>query len=198
MEHIIKLPSSDKNLASKLSFIFAIMATLVPNTALTLDFSFQSIQADIEKKHQNIKHIKVGDLLKLDHNTIIFDVREKQEFDVSHIKNAIRIKPDIDSIKFIETFSNQLKGKNLVFYCSVGRRSSALAPRLQPLLIKEGVHEVYNLKGGIFQWHNEEKSLVQNGQLTKHIHPYSPLWGLLLENKKSIKYSPDTPADKPE
>lgn len=197
MEYTIQLPSSDKDLAPKLSFIFAIVAILVSNTALALDFSFQSIQADIEKKHQNIKHIEAGDLLKLDHNTVIFDVREKQEFDVSHIKNAIRIKPDIDSIKFIEKFSNQLKGKNLVFYCSVGRRSSALASRLQPLLIKEGAHEIYNLKGGIFQWHNEEKSLVQNGRLTKHIHPYSPLWGLLLENKQSIKYSPDTPTDKP-
>lgn len=198
MEHVIKLPYSDKNLISKLSFIFVIVVILASNTTLALDFSFQSIQADIEKKHKNIKHIKAGDLLKLDHNTVIFDVREKQEFDVSHIKNAIRIKPDIDSIKFIEKFSNQLKGKNLVFYCSVGRRSSALASRLQPLLIKEGVHEVYNLRGGIFQWHNEGKSLVQNGGLTKHIHPYSPLWGLLLENKQSIKYSPDTPTDKPE
>ncbi len=138
MEHFIKLPSSDKNLASKLSFIFAIIAILVPNTALTLDFSFQSIQADIEKKHQNIKHIKAGDLLKLGHNTIIFDVREKQEFDVSHIKNAIRIKPDIDSIKFIETFSNQLKGKNLVFYCSVGRRSSALPLDYSHCLSRKG------------------------------------------------------------
>ena len=186
------------NLYSIISLLILLVSTLTPTTALTMDFSIEVIQANIEKKHQNIKHIKAGDLLKLDHNTVIFDVREKQEFDVSHIKNAIRIKPDIDSIKFIEKFSNQLEGKNLVFYCSVGRRSSALASRLQPLLIKEGVHEVYNLKGGIFQWHNEGKSLVQNGGLTKHIHPYSPLWGLLLENKQSIKYSPDTPTDKPE
>jgi len=198
MEYVIKLPYSDKNLVLKLSFIFVIVVIMASNTTLASGFSFQSIQADIEKKHKNIKHIKADDLLKLDHNTVIFDVREKQEFDVSHIKNAIRIKPDIDSIKFIEEFSNQLEGKNLVFYCSVGRRSSALASRLQPLLIKKGVHEVYNLRGGIFQWHNEGKSLVQNGGLTKHIHPYSPLWGLLLENKQSIKYSPDTPTDKPE
>lgn len=187
------------SLYSIISLLFLLASALTPATALTMDFSIEVIQTNIEKRYSKITHIDGQDFFKLNQeNTIVFDARQQNEFDVSHIKNAIRIKPDIDSTKFIEKFSNQLKGKNLVFYCSVGRRSSALASRLQPLLIKEGVHEVYNLKGGIFQWHNEGKSLVKNGQLTKSIHPYSPLWGLLLEDKQSIKYSPDTPAEKPE
>lgn len=191
MEYIIKLPLLPKNLALKLSFIFTIMTTLTPNTALTLGFSLEMVQNDIKKKYQNIKHIDSDSLLKLDSkNTLIFDVRENSEFNVSHIKHSIQIAPNIDNKEFLKKFSGQLKSKNLVFYCSVGQRSSALASRLRPLLISQGVHEIYNLKGGIFQWHNEKRPLVQQGQPTRFIHPFSSSWGLLLDNRQFIKRQP--------
>jgi len=165
------------------------MALLAPNTVLTLGFSLDIIQTDIEKKHQNIKHIADDDFLKLDEkNTLIFDVRESSEFNVSHIKNAIQITPNIDSKEFLKKFSHQLKGKHLVFYCSVGQRSSELASRLKPLLTSQGVQEIYNLKGGIFQWHNNRRPLVKNDAPTPFIHPFNAYWGLLIENRQFIKH----------
>lgn len=197
METVIKVFFSAQNIVFKLSSILIIIAALIPNTAFTLGFSLESVQTDIEEKYQNIKHIDDDNFLKLDsQNTLIFDVREKSEFNVSHIKNAIQITPNIDNKEFIKQFSQQIKGKHLVFYCSVGQRSSALASRLKPLLISQGVHGIYNLKGGIFKWHNKKRPLVQQGQSTQFIHPFNSLWGLLLKNRQFIKHQPDTPTEK--
>lgn len=167
------------------------IAVIIPTTTLAVGFSLDAIQVDLEKNYNNIVHIDGNSLSILNsENTLIFDVRQQKEFDVSHIKMAIRIDPNMTNEAFIKKFNNQLKGKDIVFYCSVGQRSSLLASRLQPLLLTQGTKEVYNLKGGIFRWHNEQRPLIQNGQPTQFIHPFNPVWGLLIKEKRTIKFLP--------
>jgi rhodanese-related sulfurtransferase len=167
------------------------MVGLNPATTFSMDFSLELIQADLEKKFDNIIHIDGAtfSILNTD-NTLVFDVRQRTEFDVSHIKNAIRIDQDITNEDFIQRYNKQLKGRNIIFYCSVGQRSSLLASRLKPLILNQGAKEIYNLKGGIFQWHNEQRALIQNGKPTQYIHPFSPMWSLLLKDKQTIKFFP--------
>jgi rhodanese-related sulfurtransferase len=169
-----------------------IIAGLTPDTVTAFDLSLEATQQSIEKKYSNIDHIVGSHFLKLNtKKTLIFDVRQKKEFDVSHIKNAIHVNPTITNKNFMTKFGLQLKGQNIVFYCSVGERSSLLASRLKPLLLKQGADNIYNLKGGIFQWRNEQRILIQNGLPTQFVHPFNPLWGLLLKDKSSIKFFPE-------
>lgn len=170
---------------------FLIIAS-TPALAAAWDFSIDEIQASLETRYDNISHIDHESFLQLDREKIaIFDVRQQDEFHVSHLMHAIQVEPNIGSKEFIQKFSGQIKDKHLIFYCSVGKRSSELASRLKPLLSTQNVHGIYNLKGGIFQWHNEKKLLVKNGEPTQFIHPFNSLWGLLIENRQFIKSSPD-------
>lgn len=179
--------------------ILVIISGLIPNIVTAFDLSLEATQQSIEKKHSDINHIDGSHFLKLNaKKTLIFDTRQQNEFDVSHIKNAIRVNPLITNKDFMAKFGLQVKGQNIVFYCSVGQRSSLLASRLNPLLLKQGADSIYNLKGGIFQWRNEQRTLIQNGLPTQFVHPFNPLWGLLLKDKSSIKIFPDeTPTKNP-
>jgi rhodanese-related sulfurtransferase len=168
------------------------MSSLIPATVLALSFNLETIQNDLEKQYDNISHIDGNNFSKLNHEkTIIFDVREQHEFDVSHLPQAIQVDPEISNQSFISNYKEQVTGKNIVFYCSVGQRSSVLSSRLKTSLIEQGATKVYNLKGGVFRWRNEKKELIQNKKPTQFIHPYNPLWGLLLDDKKAIRFQPE-------
>lgn len=56
----------------------------------------------------------------------MFDVREPEEFEVSHIQGAIQFMADIDTIEFIEDYGDLLEGQQAIVYCSVCQRSSKL------------------------------------------------------------------------
>lgn len=168
------------------------MAGLNSDTVTALDFSLDAIQQSIEDQYQDISHVDGYHIVKLNtEKTIIFDVRQQPEFEVSHLDNAIRIAPNINSKDFMSAFGDQIEGKNIVFYCSVGRRSSILASRLKPSLLKQGAKNIYNLRGGIFKWRNEQRALIQNERPTQYIHPFNPLWGLLIEDQSAIRLLPE-------
>ncbi len=106
---------------------------------------------------------------------LLLYVRTKAEFDVSHLAGAKRIEPGSDPAKL-----DVPKGKAVVTYCSVGYRSSAFAVKLR----EGGFENVSNLEGSIFQWANEGRPLVHNGQPTGKVHPFNNLWGTLLDKSR--------------
>ncbi len=119
----------------------------------------------------------------------MFDVREPSEFAVSHLKGVTRINPEISAQDFVEKFADITTGKAVIFYCSVGQRSSVLADRVQGALVSSGTKTVYNLEGGIFKWHNERRLLYANGVTpTEYVHPYNPIWGGFVKNQKYTRY----------
>ena len=78
---------------------------------------------------------------------LIRELREKEEYDISHIKNAKYAgyyKFSLDQLNSID------KDTTIVVYCSVGYRSSKIAKKL----IQAGFKDVRNLYGGIFKWVN--------------------------------------------
>ena len=61
------------------------MAGFIPAT-LAVGFSLDAIQVDLEKNYNNIVHIDGNSFSILNsENTLVFDVRQQKEFDVSHI-----------------------------------------------------------------------------------------------------------------
>ncbi len=144
----------------------------------------------IEREFVEVSHIDGDDLSILPQQEIIlFDVRERSEYNISHLKDAVRVDPNMTVDDFIENYSDVTAGKTVIFYCSVGQRSSSFANRVQDVLMSSGAKAAYNLKGGIFQWHNEHRLLFNNSaEPTPYVHPYNPLWGRMIENRKYTQY----------
>ncbi len=121
---------------------------------------------------------------------LILDVREPDEFAVSHLQGAQQVDPAMSAEAFMQSYGEQVRGKTLVFYCSIGWRSSELAERLSPALRSAGAVQIHNLRGGIFRWHNEQRPLVNAKGATDWVHPYSPDWSGLVERQARTAYQP--------
>ncbi|MFT5258541.1 MAG: rhodanese-related sulfurtransferase [Saprospiraceae bacterium] len=123
--------------------------------------------------------------------TVLIDVREPNEFAVSHIEGAVRVSPDISPDKFLTRFGDDAEDKTYIFYCSVGRRSSELINLVQAGLYSEGAASISNLEGGVFKWHNDKKALINQGGETELVHPYNFWWKRLLNRPKETSYKPN-------
>lgn len=110
----------------------------------------------------------------------ILDVREATEFDESHIEGALRVEPSLSTEQFISRFGNEIMGKQVVFYCSVGVRSGQFLERTLPVLQRAGVTAAYNLRGGIFRWFARGGRVVAQLGVAHSVHPYDTAWGQLL------------------
>lgn len=107
---------------------------------------------------------------------VILDIRSKEEYEVSHIPGAIFIDFDSFNDDDVAAISNSSK---VVVYCSVGYRSERIGEKMLEL----GFENVYNLYGGIFQWKNEGREIVNNHQTaTDSVHTYNKKWSQWLQN----------------
>lgn len=159
--------------------------------AFANEAKLDKIHKKIERDFANVEHIDADSFAALDPDEIIvFDVRQPSEYAVSHIDGAIRVDPGASADDFIAAHGDFLAGKTAVFYCSVGRRSSAFAARVDNMLTDHGVQASYNLQGGLFSWSNDGRALMQDAEATTAIHPYNAYWGRLIVNKETIQYTP--------
>ena len=111
-------------------------------------------------------------------NLLLFDVRESEEYAVSHLQGARPAPSKDEALKALQGVPSD---QRIVLYCSVGYRSSELAQ----FLMKKGYTEVYNLEGSIFAWANEGRPVYRGNERVKVVHPYDRIWGSLL--KKSLR-----------
>lgn len=110
-------------------------------------------------------------------NVIFLDARELEEYNVSHIQNAIYV--GFDDFK-LNKLSEIDKNANVVVYCSIGYRSEKIGEKL----VKEGFTNVKNLYGGIFNWTNNGYPVYQNEVETQEVHGYSESWSKWLNKDK--------------
>lgn len=104
---------------------------------------------------------------------ILLDVREPEEYAVSHLAGARRAS-DLQSA--LALLGDTPKDRPIVVYCSVGYRSSRLAEELR----EKGYGRVQNLEGSIFVWANEGRPIYRDGEPVREVHPYNWIWGQLL------------------
>ena len=150
------------------------------------------IEETVAERHDDIAHIEPEEFVKMQaagDEFILLDVREKGEFDVSHIPGAIQIDPGARATDVQALLANAGADADtpVVVYCSVGRRSSRLGSRVVDAL--DG-RKVANLRGGVFAWHNEELPLENAAGTTDAVHPYNTKWGKLIERSEGISYEP--------
>ncbi len=169
------------------SFAVCMLIVFGVGLAFVLQPSLTTIHKHIELQHLGLKHMDADEFSKLaKEDVIIFDVREEDEFAVSHINSAIQLSPNVDIGEFVEDYGEMLEGKDVIFYCSVGRRSSDALAQLNDELISLGVRSAANLRGGVFNWVNENRPLA----VSEKVHPYNQYWGRLINDQDKVSYQP--------
>ena len=124
----------------------------------------------------SIPYIYVNELKELTTQPLLFDTREQEEYDISHLENAIHV--GFKGFKVSKTASLPTdKNAMIVVYCSVGIRSEIIGKKL----LAKGYTAVYNLYGGIFEWTNKGGKVYScQEQPTSKVHAFSKPWGSYL------------------
>ena len=140
------------------------------------------VEARIAKRHA-VAQLSVADaqaaLRAVPGDWLVLDVRESEECAVSRLPGAVRVAPQLSAKEFAARFADDIAGKHVLLYCSVGQRSSSLADRVTDVVESAGGQGVANLQGGIFRWQGEGGPLVNADGPTDAVHPYNRFWGLL-------------------
>ena len=132
---------------------------------------------------RNVPYISVETLAMPKTDAILLDAREENEFNISHLENAICV--GYDNFKIKETIAKLPEDKNakIVVYCSLGIRSETVAHKL----IKEGYTNVYNLYGGIFEWKNANFKVIDTlGKSTEKVHTFNKSWSKWLKKGEKV------------
>ena len=123
----------------------------------------------------SVKEVSIEELGDNYSKYIVLDARAFEEYQVSHLENAKFVGYDnfcIDSV-------NYAKDKPIIVYCSIGYRSEKIAEKL----LNAGYSNVYNLYGGIFEWKNKEKDVVDSLGITEYVHAYDKKMGTLVKKR---------------
>lgn len=122
---------------------------------------------------------QVGDLSQY----LILDVRTEAEYQVSHLPNSHFVNasnPDFEQLEQLHA-----PKRPVLVYCSVGYRSEQLGQQL----LNKGWASVYNLYGGLFQWANQGRPLVDaNNATTTLVHGFGPTWGRWVKDSAAVVY----------
>ncbi len=131
----------------------------------------------------SISTSELADVLEGDAPPVLLDVRTSDEFEVSHLPDAIHFPPGAAISAGIRD------ADSVVAYCSVGVRSGYEVERL----LQAGVTDVRNLEGSIFRWAIEGRPLENAAGPTEVVHPYDGRWGQLLPARLRSYEGPEVP-----
>ncbi len=115
---------------------------------------------------------------------LLFDIRTAVEYERSHIASAVRLDPETGPEEFAAHSAALVEGRDTVFYCSVGQRSSELLERVESVCTKAGARSCRNLRGGIFRWYNEGRPVVDASGATDDIDGFDPVWAVMVERRR--------------
>ena len=159
-------------------FLFAISLLL---TFTSPTFGQKDLDRALKQLNaESVPYVYVNEL-KSAAGFVLLDTRQKQEYDVSHLKDAIWV--GYQGFKE-DTVTQRIEDKStpIIVYCSIGVRSEDIGEKLQ----KAGYTNVKNLYGGIFEWKNKGNSVYNNQAIeTDSVHTFNKQWGKLLD--KGIK-----------
>jgi len=115
---------------------------------------FNNKEVDLEKGAKHISPEKLNILYeehKHDDNLVIIDMRNDIEFQVGHFEGAIN--PGVNQFREVPKIMPKFKdakNKTVVLYCTGGIRCELITPYFK----EQGFKEIYQLKGGIYNYCN--------------------------------------------
>jgi rhodanese-related sulfurtransferase len=172
--------------------LILLVVPLLIGAAITLfagrPVAFDAIRRITDRKFPEGRWVSVSDLERWRADParaqpVLLDARTEVEYDVSHLRDAVRIDPYRPSLRPLRGFP---KDTAIVLYSSVGYRGA----RVADFLARQGYTQVYNLDGGQFRWANSGRPVFRQGRPVAEVHPYDPTWGLLLESEYRINAPP--------
>lgn len=162
-----------------MKFAKAIILFLVFTTSVVAQTKMDRTIKKLNK--ESVPYIKVDSLSKVS-DVILLDTRKKEEYNVSHIENAIWVgynEFQIDSV----TSKIADRDREIVVYCSIGVRSEDIGEKL----MEAGYTNITNLYGGIFQWKNEGNTVYDTSENeTERVHAFNKYWGKLLLSGEKV------------
>ncbi len=158
----------------KVFFLFFFVTTAV--------YTQKSIDKTLRKfNKESVPYIFVDSLSKKQ-GLLLLDTRQKEEFHVSHLKNAVWVGHTEFSLDSV-LLNIPDKNSAIVVYCSIGVRSENIGEKL----MNAGYSNVQNLYGGIFEWKNKGFPVFNSeGEETGKVHAFSKKWGKLLTNGEKV------------
>ena len=152
----------------------------------TTEPTWVGVETRIAETFPDVRSIDTAALSELmqdpTQTVVLIDVREPDEFAVSHLEGAVRA-TSIDQAAAL--VGDAPEGATIVAYCSVGYRSAGLVAELS----EHGLAGVHNLEGSIFRWANEGRPLYRGELPVSQVHPFNESWGTLLQAERRA-YSP--------
>ncbi len=83
----------------------------------------------------------------------LLDVRTQEEYNEGHISGSTLI-----PVQELEARLNELpRNKKILVYCRSGNRSATASE----ILVKNGLIQIFNMKGGITEWKNAGYDVVK-------------------------------------
>jgi rhodanese-related sulfurtransferase len=161
----------------KASVIAASTVLLGSGTSPAADsLRWRMTKGKIQREFPGVQAITTGELAAILEaagraKPLLLDVRTAAEFEVSHLRGALRVNTDDLQVRL-----DAPKETPIVTYCSVGYRSAKMAQRLHAA----GFTNVRNLEGSLFQWANEGRPFVSSAAHRGKVHPYNGWAGMLL------------------
>ncbi len=89
-----------------------------------------------------------------DDKLVLLDVRTPEEYQAGHIEGALNL--DYYSPDFQEALKELDPEKTFIVYCRSGNRSATAVAQMNEL----GLHQAYNLLGGIIAWQEAGLPLI--------------------------------------
>jgi len=130
---------------------------------------------------ESIPYIKVDALHGMNHVTAL-DTRKKEEYEVSHLKDALWVGFNTFDLADVSSKITD-KSAEIVVYCSIGVRSENVGEKLKDA----GYTNVKNLYGGIFEWKNQGYPVYDaQDKETEKVHAFSKHWGKLLKKGEKV------------
>jgi rhodanese-related sulfurtransferase len=139
----------------------------------------QSIDTLLQRYNtHSVPYISVQEL-KMDYDRFtVLDTRKWEEFEVSHLPNAIWVGDDVDNL---DSFNRE---DPVVVYCTVGVRSEDYGEKL----IDAGFKDVRNVYGSIFAWKDAGYHVVDSsGAVTENVHTFSKAWAKYLKTGRPVQ-----------
>jgi rhodanese-related sulfurtransferase len=151
-----------------------IVVGCVSGHRLTMD----EVKRELSNLYPEVRTISVQDaheMLLSGRQVVLLDVREPEEYAISHLKGAVRARTIGEAVPILTP-----DDVPIIVYCSVGYRSSELAVAL----MGQGYTNVLNLEGAIFEWSHAALPLYREDQLVREVHPFDETWGRLLDPRR--------------
>lgn len=182
-----KRSATFRNLATLVFIVVAIAKVPGNGTAESYDGYLESLYRDTVPIMQPQE---LATFLENQDAPLVLDIRTPAERSVSSIPGSrfIRFESfDLDDVEGVA------RDRTVVLYCAVGFRSE----RVGEQLLAAGFTDVFNLYGGIIEWHNRGYRLQPGPAATPDdagaappVHGYRPRWGRWVERGRVI-YEPN-------